>query len=206
MIGALAARLRRLHSSDEGFSLSELMVSMSIMGVVTLISVNGFLDMFHTSDTTEDAALTQTSTMLSFSKLDREVRYAQRINTPYQRPNGDYAVEYVMPDSTGVPQCIRLTVPAAGGTLMRQQWPQASTVASGTPTSVALSMVPDNGTANPFLVTPGGGSSTSNFDQIEIKLKSTIGVTGAGAVSRFDLQFTALNTQPSTISLPCSQA
>jgi prepilin-type N-terminal cleavage/methylation domain-containing protein len=206
VIGALAARLRRLHASDEGFSLSELMISMSIMGVVTIISVNGFLTMFRTTDTTQDAALTQTSTMLSFSKLDREVRYAQRINTPYQRPNGDYAVQYVMPDGAGVPQCVRLTIPIAGGSLMRQQWPQANTVSSGAPTTVALDMIPDNGTANPFLLTPGGGTSISNYDQIEIKLKSSIGVTGAGAVSRFDLQFTALNTVPSTTSLPCSQS
>jgi prepilin-type N-terminal cleavage/methylation domain-containing protein len=205
VIARLADRLRRLHRSDEGFSLSELMISMSIMSVVTIISVNGFLDMFRTTDTTQDAALAQTSTMLSFSKLDREIRYAKRINTPYQRADGAWAVEYVIPDGSGVSQCVRLTVPTAGGALTRQQWPQANTVASGTPATVALDMAADNGTANPFLVTPGGGTS-SNFDRIEIKLKSSIGVTGAGAVSRFDLLFTALNTVAvGTDLLSCSQ-
>jgi prepilin-type N-terminal cleavage/methylation domain-containing protein len=206
VIARLADRLRRLHRSDEGFSLSELMISMSIMSVVTIISVNGFLDMFRTTDTTQDAALAQTSTMLSFSKLDREVRYAQRINAPYRRSNGDYAVEYVVPDGTGTPQCIRLTLPSAGGALMRLQWPEANATSSGTATTVALDMAPDNGSANPFVVTPGGGTSTSNFDRIEVKIKSSIGVTGAGAVRRFDLLYTALNTVATTTALlPCSQ-
>jgi prepilin-type N-terminal cleavage/methylation domain-containing protein len=205
--GVLAARLRRLRGSDEGFSLSELMISMSIMGIVTVISATGFLTMFKTTDAAQTAALTQTSTMLAFSKLDREVRYAQRINTPYQRGNGDWAVEYVIPDSAGVAQCVRLTIPKAGGSLMRQQWPQSGATASGTPTTVALDMAPDNGTANPFLLTAGGGTSGSNFDRVEIKLKSSIGVSDAGAVRRFDLLFTALNTQSmSTTPLACSQS
>jgi prepilin-type N-terminal cleavage/methylation domain-containing protein len=204
--GGLVARLRRLHGSDEGFSLSEMMISMSIMGIVTIISASGFLDMFKTANVTQTAALTQTSLMLSFSKLDREVRYAERINTPYQRGNGDYAVEYVIPDDTGVAQCVRLTVPTAGGSLMRRQWPQADPVASGTPTTIALDMARDSGTANPFLLTAGGGTSDSNFDRIEIKLKSSIGAPGAGSVRRFDLLFTALNTMPTSSPLACSQS
>lgn len=204
MIARLAARFRR----DDGFSLSELMVSMSLMGVVTVISATGFLQMFRTADLAETASLTQTSTLASFSKLDRDVRYAFRVNAPYQRPNGDWAVDYVIPAPDGTPQCVRLTLPATGGSLTRLQWLQTGTPAGSTATTVAQDMVPDNGSASPFLRVPGSYSGdNSNFDQLEIKMKSSVGVVGAGAVRKFDLHFTALNTaEESTSPLPCSQA
>jgi prepilin-type N-terminal cleavage/methylation domain-containing protein len=201
VIARLLARAR----GDDGFSLSELMISMSIMGVVTVISATGFLQMFKTTDLAETAALTQSSTLASFSKLDRDVRYAYRVNEPYQRTNGDWSIEYVIPAGNGTPLCVRLNLPAGGGALTRLQWPQPNATPDGyQPSTVALDMVPDNGSSSPF-VKLAGNSNDSNFDRLEVKLKSSIGVVDAGAVRKFDLQFTALNTVPQTTSLPCSQ-
>jgi prepilin-type N-terminal cleavage/methylation domain-containing protein len=203
------AALRRRMSTDAGFTLSELMISMTIMGIVTVISATGFLQMFRTTDLAETAALTQTATLASFSKLDRDVRYAARINVPYQQANGDWSVDYVIPAADGTPQCVRLTLPSAGGSLTRLQWPQSAASPAGyTATQVATDMVPDNGTASPFLRTAGSATGDiTNFDQLEIKLKSSIGVLSAGSVRKFDLYFTALNTANDTSSpLACSQA
>jgi prepilin-type N-terminal cleavage/methylation domain-containing protein len=202
VIARLIARAR----DDAGFSLSELMISMSIMGVVTVISASGFLQMFRTTDLAETAALTQSSVLASFSKLDRDVRYAARVNEPYQSSGGGWAVDYVIPAPNGSPQCVRLTLPAAGGALTRLQWPQAAATSDGyLPSTVALDMVADNGSDSPFIKT-AGTSGISNFDRLEIKLKSSIGVADAGAVRRFDLQFTALNTMAQNKPLPCSQS
>lgn len=201
MIARLLARAR----GEAGFSLSELMISMSLMGVVTVISATGFLQMFRTSDLAETAALTQSSTLASFSKLDRDLRYASRVNEPYQRANGDWSVDYVIPAGNGTPQCVRLTLPVAGGALTRLQWPQSAATPAGFPAgTVALDLAADNGSASPFIRIPGN-SNNSNFDRLELKLKSTVGVVDAGAVRRFDLQFTAQNTAAQTTLLPCSQ-
>lgn len=205
MIAALAARLRRVRGADGGFSLSELMISMAIMSIVTVISASGFLDMFRTADLTQTAALTQTSTLASFSKLERDVRYAERVNAPYLRSNGDFAVDYVMPDEKGVLQCVRLTLPAAGGALTRLQWPQSSTPAGVSASTVALDLQTANGTSTPF-IRIAAGTASSNFDRLEVRLKSTIGVAGAGATRTFDLTFTALNTAATTTTLTCSTA
>lgn len=205
MIAGLAAGWRRLRRTDDGFSLSELMISMSIMSVVTVISATGLLHMFRTADLTETAALTQSSLLASFSKLDRDLRYANRINQPYPRPNGDFAVDFVIPDDGGVLQCVRLTLLSAGGALTRLQWPQINTTSAGfSPSTVAVNMVSGNGTSSPFVQTPGG-TPDSNYDRLAVQLKSTVGVSGAGASRAFDLQFTALNTVQSTTTLTCSQ-
>lgn len=205
MSAGLAARLRRLPGADDGFSLSEIMISMSIMSIVTIISATGFLDMFRAADLTETASRTQTNTLASFSKLERDVRYAERVNAPYLRTNGAFAVDYVIPDDYGVLQCVRLTLPAAGGTLTRLQWPQSGSPAGVSATTVALDMQSANGSATPF-VRIAAGTANSNFDRLQVQLKSSIGVTGAGTTRTFDLLFTALNTAPTTTALTCSQA
>lgn len=195
----------RLRAADDGFSLMELMVSMALMSIVTIISASGFVHMFRTSAQTETAARTQTSTLLSFSKLDRDVRYAERINAPYLRTNGDFAVDFVIRNDRGSAQCVRLTLPAAGGALTRLQWPQAGTPAGAIPATVALDMRSANGSSTPFTRIPAG-TQGSNLDRLRIQLQSTIGVTGAGATRTFDLRFTALNTVSATTTLTCSQA
>jgi len=200
----LAARLRRLPGTDGGFSLSELMISMSIMSIVTIISASGFLHMFRAADLTETAARTQTNTLASFEKLERDIRYAERVNAPYLRTDGAFAVDYVIPDDHGVLQCVRLTLPAGGGALTRLQWPQSGTPAGVSATIVAVDMTSGNGSATPF-TRIAGGTTSSNFDRLQVKLKSSIGVTGAGATRIFDLVFTALNTTAVTTTLTCSQ-
>jgi prepilin-type N-terminal cleavage/methylation domain-containing protein len=199
------ARLRRVRGADDGFSLAELMISMSVMGVVTIISASGFLGMFKTTNLTEAASLTQTSALASFSKLERDLRYASRINPPYQRLTGDFAVDYVLSDDAGVLQCVRLTLPTAGGALVRLQWPQSGSPAGVSAATVALDMRSANGSSTPFIRIPGG-TANSNFDRLEVRLKSSVGVAGTGATRAFDLRFTALNTAPATTTLTCSQA
>jgi len=210
-----AGPVARLRDIDDGFSLVELMISMALMSIVTIISATGFVQMFRTTALTETAAQTQTSTLLSFSKLDRDVRYAERINAPYTRTNGDFAVDFVMRDDQGVARCVRLTLPAAGGVLTRLQWPWAAPPAGSTtpppppagvsPATVALDIRSANAPSTPFTLI-AAGTQSSNFDRLQVQLQSSIGVTGAGATRTFDLRFTALNTVPATTTLTCSQA
>lgn len=205
MTGWMRRRLRRLRG-DGGFSLTEVMLSMSIMSVVMAVATTGLIQMFRSTDLAETRSLTQTALLQSFAKLDRDVRYADRINAPYTRPNGDFAVDYVLPDDRGVLQCVRLTLTATGA-LTRLQWPQASTPDGAVPSTVALDLASGNGAATPFTVTPGGVGD-SNFDRLQVQLASTVGVPGAGSQRSFDLQFTALNTDRSSTapSYDCSHA
>jgi prepilin-type N-terminal cleavage/methylation domain-containing protein len=225
----MTARLRRTarrlrgRADDRGFTLLEVMVGAGLMSVVMAIATTGFVTMYHTTDRTEANATVEANLMLSFSKLDRDVRYAYRINTPYTttvvRSGASvtaYAVDYVIPDSANVLQCVQLTLPVAGGALIRTQWPQASnsadpaTVTSGVATNLVTAETATDPSgavlpANPFTLLPSGQGG-SNFDRLQMNVNSTAGVTSRGATRTYDLQFTALNTVDLTQDLTCTKA
>jgi prepilin-type N-terminal cleavage/methylation domain-containing protein len=195
-IGRLARA--RGERRDAGFSLMEVMVGSALMSVVMAVATGGLVSMYHTTDLTESAALTQTSLTASFNKLDREVRYAYRINDEYST-NDTYGVDYVMPDENNNMLCVQLTLPKAGGTLMRRQWPQTATPASpaATVSAVASNMASaakdsDGNQANPF--DREAPDLDSNYDRLNIEINSTVGQSAYGTTRSYDLTFTALNT------------
>ncbi len=210
MIARLARRLRP-GRDDAGFSLMEVMVGAALMATVMGVATSGLVQMYQTADKAESAALTQTSLTASFSKLDRELRYAYRVNDEYVAGD-DFAVDYVIPDADNNPLCVRLTVPKAGGTLMRRQWPQTRTpsdpsaavgaVAEDVRSSVQSQDVP-GALLNPFdRKAPDG---TSNFDRLNLRLESTVGLADKATTRTYDLTFTALNTMALTTSLTCAR-
>jgi prepilin-type N-terminal cleavage/methylation domain-containing protein len=217
MITRIARWTRRLHGRDDkGFTLMEVMVGAALMSVVMAVATSGFVSMYHTADKTEANALTESNLMLSFAKLDREVRYAYRVNPPYMANTNTFAVDYVLADNQNVMQCVQLTLPVAGGALIRKQWPLASNSANpaAVTSGVATNLVTANKTtdaggatvaANPFtlLASRQGGS---DFDRLKINMNSRAGITSLGATRNYNLQFNALNTQEPSISLTCTKA
>lgn len=194
----LTRRLR--DTGDAGFSLAEVLVSMAIMSIVMAIASSGFYDMFHTSDTAETTAAAQAELQASFNKLDREVRYASRVSPGYADTTTWY-IDYVFVDDAGDNQCVQLSLPRAGGTLKRRQYPIQGGVPSGAGTAIANNLVSarmDNGTPrqmiNPFLQEPGGDGA-SDMDRLNLKVNSVVGAdTTKQGVRQYDLQFTAINT------------
>jgi prepilin-type N-terminal cleavage/methylation domain-containing protein len=207
MIARIVGRLRG-HRDDAGFSLMEVMVGSALMSVVMAIATGGLVSMYHTTDLTESAALTQTALTASFNKLDREVRYAYRVNDEYVTGER-FAVDYVIPDEHNVMLCVQLTVPKTGGALVRRQWPQSATPAdpAATVATIATEMAPevdDQGEpVNPFHRT--APNSGSNFDRLGIDINSTVGQSEFGSTRNYDLTFTALNTVGLTTTLTCNK-
>lgn len=194
--------IRRLRPrGDDGFTLTEVMVGSAVMATVMAVATGGFLAMYRTTDRTEAAAMTQTALMTSFAKLDREVRYAYRVNPPYVI-GGDraYAVDYVVPDADNARYCVQLSLPVAGGTLTRTTWPQSSTMTAGTTVSaVATDLITSTAGVSPFVL-KASGSDGANFDRLVMSVTSTVGSGGNGTSRGYALQFTALNTVTDAIT------
>jgi prepilin-type N-terminal cleavage/methylation domain-containing protein len=201
---------------DAGFSLIEVMVGSALMSVVMAIATAAFVHMYRITTVTEANAMTEANLMASFAKLDRDVRYAYRVNPPYQPDAGTFAVDYVVPDANNALLCVQLTLPVSGGALVRKQWPQTSTSAdaAAVSTGVAANLVTANTItdaggvqvpASPFTVRTTGQDG-SNFDRLRINVNSTVGNSDRGATRNYSLQFTALNTQDLTSDLSCTKA
>jgi prepilin-type N-terminal cleavage/methylation domain-containing protein len=98
MIGRLARRLRP-PASDRGFSLMEVMVGSAMMSVVMGIATAGFVQMYRATERADSAAQAQANLSDSFGKLDREIRYAYRVNASYQIGTTAYGVDYIIDDA-----------------------------------------------------------------------------------------------------------
>jgi Tfp pilus assembly protein PilV len=200
---------RRNHGADReladaGVTLVDVMVAMALMSVVLVVVTTGIVDMYRTANHTETAADSQTRIQAAFNRLDRQIRYAERVAVD-SSDTTFFLAEFAMKDSANVRQCVQLRLPKAGGALTSRQWPAASgTTPTGTPTTIAADVTKPAATG-PFVLTPAGkaGSSNvgSNFDRLGVKVSVKSG-TGSRVQTRdFDLQFTALNTVPSSVDL-----
>ncbi|MFI7541661.1 type II secretion system protein J [Actinoplanes sp. NPDC049599] len=197
-------------AGDAGFSLAEVLVSMAVMSIVMAIASSGFYTMFHTSDTAETTAAAQAELQATFNKLDREIRYASRISDGYADSTTFY-IDFVFLDDAGANQCVQLSLPKAGGTMKRRQWPLQGTP-SGSGTAVANNLVSarlDTSTPkqviNPFLLAASGDGG-SVMDRLNLRVNSVVGqdVSKQG-VREYDLQFTAMNTLArATYPLACT--
>jgi prepilin-type N-terminal cleavage/methylation domain-containing protein len=202
--------------NDDGFSLSEVLISTTIMAITTAITVTGFYGMYQTTDRAQATAEAQNDLQTAFNRLDREVRYAARVSDPYVYKSL-WAIDYVFPDQSGVYQCVQLSLPQSGGTMLRRQWPQSppatSLLTASTPSSTVASDLangrqPDGAgnAVNPFKLI-AAGSDDSQMDRLNLRVVSTIGATGKGSTRLYDVQFTAQNTvKRATDALSCGKS
>jgi Tfp pilus assembly protein PilW len=199
-------RLRRMVRSrrtgdDSGVTLIDVMVAMTLMSVVVAVFTAGIIDMYRSADHAGSTAEAQTRTVSAFNRLERQVRYAERITAPRLLANGDYIVEFAMNDSVNSLQCLQLRIPVNGGDLTVRQWTAGSTPAKPATTIVTGITKPS---AQPF-TRKGAGTAGSNFDRLQVKVSTTAGSGRNKQTRAFDLQFTALNTVPLSTDLPtCS--
>jgi type II secretory pathway pseudopilin PulG len=185
----------------------EVMVGSAIMSVVMAIATAGLVQMYHATENADSAAQAQTNLTSAFARLDREVRYAYRINSAYQVGTTAYAVDYLIDDGADALLCVQLSLPIGGGALMRQQWPQSTTSAdpAAITTGVANYLVPATANVNPFSVLPAL-TVDSNFDRLLVNVNSTVGVGVNGTTRNYNLQFTALNTtNDSSVPTTCTK-
>ena len=119
---------QRLHGTgpgadDAGMSLIEVLVSATIMSVVMALVTTGMLQMYKAFGRSELAQTGQSQTHNTFTKLDREIRYASYVSAP-GKVNTTYYVEYKYLDGATV-KCVELAL-TGSGTSMRSSWRASS--------------------------------------------------------------------------------
>src|SRR4051794_25865013 len=157
------ARLRRARrrgprssGADHGFTLVDLLVSMSLMAVLMVLFTGGIIVVYRSF--TRDDELVRANLQLhqAFSRLDREIRYASGVTDPGQ-VNGTWYVEYQV-TNTGTARCTQLRFQPTAGLL------QSRTSTAGAPpgawNTLASGVRPPTGAAGgpgrPFAVSRPG--------------------------------------------------
>jgi len=181
--------MNSLHD-DRGFTMTEIVVTMSVMSVVMAIFTAGVVQMYNTSNKTESLAVSQAQSNTAFLRLDKQIRYASGISKPATVSGVPY-VEYLLSGS-GTATCYELRL--MDSKLQQRIWPQGGTIASS-PWTVLSNGV---SSAQPF--TYLAPDATFNFQRLRLRLTATYGGNQTVSSANTDITFTALNTTLGTSS------
>jgi prepilin-type N-terminal cleavage/methylation domain-containing protein len=165
----LSARSRE---EQQGFSLIELLVAMSIFAVLLAVVMSVIVAMNSSMVKTQGITDSARNGLLATEILDKELRYGDWINAPaYGTTNtSDYYLSFEALNSTDVEQCYQWRV-HTGGKLQQRTWLSANTT-SVTTTSPAFTTVAV-GVVNPTTVLPFSVFNNSTQVLVDLVLQSS---------------------------------
>lgn len=181
---------------DEGYSLVEVLVAASLMSVVMAVSVTAVLQIYSSINRTEETVAVRDAIDVSFRRLDREMRYATRVNPP-GKVNGRWYVEYELPITDGSTNAPCRQLKLENGVLTLSSW-----------------KLPASTPENPFIIASGVTADTTK-GPVEIyapgdKPYATATAGAAGVGSAFEPQFLQFRLKFSVntgkVSLPFDSA
>ncbi len=209
-----AGRLRQRMRRDDGTSLVELMVGMTLMIVFMAMFTGAVVMMNQALNKTQAVNLVSSQLNVAFSNLDTTIRYASYISKPGQGTSGDWYVELQV-TNTGTEVCSQLRVDIASQQLQSRTW-TVSASPSNLTAWVPISSGISNGTAvsgaatQPFSLVPappdpGAVLGNTLFQQLTINLISPAGSGTSLTTSTSSFTFTALNSTIPTPTTPICQ-
>lgn len=174
---------------DDGFSLTEIMVTMSVMSVVTLLFTTGVAQLF-AAQRHSDAVTSATQQIhTAFLRLDRDIRYASGINTGSTVASGNTYVAYAI-TNTGIVICNQLRLTPAG--LLQARQKTGAAAVGGWQTLASELIQPSSLTTYP--ATDGGNA----YQQLVVSLTARGGGATAAERETATFTFTALNSSVAT--------
>jgi type II secretory pathway component PulJ len=199
----MARRLPEPVRGDEGTTLIEVMISMSLMAVVTVVFTSGIFEIYRWVDRADSSYEAQGQINTAFIRLDKEIRYARSISDPAQ-VSGDWYVEYLV-SLNSVDTCVELRLATASKELQRRTWPQSSSPLTPTSWTTLASNV-SGGT--PFTTVAADKNTLTGFrfQRLTVNVTSSVGLGAAGTTRQTNVTFTALNAVSPSNSSTCVEA
>jgi type II secretory pathway pseudopilin PulG len=185
---------------DEGVSLVELLVAMTLMAMVGAMFTSGILEVYRSLNKTDSDYVAQSQINQAFSTLDREVRYAKSVSTP-ATVSGDWYVEYLV-EINNVDTCVELRLNTTAAQLQRRCWSQGVTPVAPTTWNVLASNV---AATTPFTVLALDKQNLTGFrfQRMTVNFTSTSGGSGTGTTRQTTVTFAALNATASDNASTC---
>ena len=189
----LRQRLRR----DEGTTLIELMVGMTLMVIFMAMFTGAVVMMNNAMNKAQAVNLTASQLNVAFTNLDNTVRYAAFISTPAVGASGDWYVE-LRTTNTGTEVCTQLRVDIGAQQLQRRTWTVVNAIASAPSAWLPISSGISNGnavagaTTQPFWLVPPVGNAV--LQQLTTNLISPAGSGFSQTNSMSSFTFSAVNS------------
>jgi len=190
---------------EAGFTLTELIVSMSIFLVVLTVFISGLISMSRATMRAQDVTDAGDSVRAAFQTMDKQVRYASSINFPGTGTSGSYYVEFIteaQPDGQD-PLCTQWRYDPTARTLAYRKWRDVSGGTVSPWLNVASDVRNTLGGASPnppFTLVRAGASYVRQ--ELVVSVDAGRGAEGANAVIGADIGtvFVARNSSASSQS------
>ena len=189
--------MRKESGDDAGFTLVDMVVATTLMLVVMAMFSVTIVRLYGTANNLDARSTAQASINIAMQRLDRQVRYAKGISTPYLVSGNQY-IDFLAIQRTGttiVQQCIQVRV--ASGVLAQRTWLYQASPLTPTPWRPLVTGLTS---ATPF--TYLAPTDTLGYQQLTVALAAG---TGRGADSN-TTTFVALNSDRTTGQDYCSAA
>ncbi|GID95947.1 type II secretion system protein J [Amorphoplanes digitatis] len=207
---------------DEGLSLIEMLITMSVMSIVMIVFTTGIAQVYWANGRIENSAVAQSQLNVAFQRFDRELRYASWIGQPELVDSHLWYVEFAEADPT---RCNRLRLdttaqPSAGGQngagvlqlirWTRGTWPTGdpkpatsawATIASNLVVGTDPPFDTQNVGAMPYATAVAGQDFKTAFQRLRFRLTTRVGNNTAAV----DTTFSAVNSAKATQSNGCSE-
>jgi prepilin-type N-terminal cleavage/methylation domain-containing protein len=194
-------RLRLQPVDDQGVTLIELVVTLSIMSILMSIFTVGVVQMFRSANRTESTASAQSQITLAFLRLDREIRYAAGVSAP-GRVSSDWYVEYVT-TNTGASLCTQLRLTDSTDQLQRRTWSQGNLAATATAWLPLVSNISQSPSGAPFVLL--AAAPPIYYQRLRVAVQATAGSGDNATAPLLDITINALNSTPGTNSATVCQ-
>lgn len=179
---------------DEGVTLIELVVSMTIMAIFLSMFTVGMLQLSRSARLTEAVFTAQTQMNIAYARLDKAIRYASGISTPGLVGTA-FRVEYLT-TNTNLPQCTQLELNVATRMLRWRSWPSGALPATQRlvplVSNVEQVITPPGTAVVPFTVSVP--SASVRYQRLTLKVRAVVGIGGKASSKQTEITFTALNT------------
>jgi prepilin-type N-terminal cleavage/methylation domain-containing protein len=197
--------MRQRHTDDQGFSLTEILVTVAIMSVVTMVMVGATIQIYRGTKAIDNTSESRDQLDISFRRLDRELRYAAWTSqTAGQKVGERYYMEYAIPAG-----CRQLKI--ENGVLSVADWTLPGTT-PGTPVPLVSGVTVVSG-VDPFTISPAGtktytsaspGTGMGTDYELEFQQVRLRFMVQAGTVALpFDSVFTAQNISRKSTDSDC---
>ena len=210
----LARRRERRSRNDQGFSLIELLVSMTIFAVLLAVMMSVILAMTKSMNKTQSIGDAAAQGLRATQALDKQMRYADWVNPSTATASAPSiisatSISFEGLTNAGVLQCYQWRL--SGGLLQQRSWTSASTTTSYPTASSPSWTTVATGIANtvsvpPFTVTSRQtGAANTVFSQVAIDLV-TVGTSQSVGHAETKLAITLRNSNYPPGSAQCTNA
>lgn len=195
----LIPRLRHSRRDDDGTTLVELLVSMTIFSIIMGIITFSITSMLQSETRNSGQVGTLEAAQRVIQRLDRQVRYANAVTTPGTGTDGNFYVEYITGNTGQQQTCTQWRYVTSGGALQFRTWqPPLSGSGTVTPTAWATAATSVSAVSpNPiFSITPTSSNQASadNKQQLLVQFQ----VTSNGQNTAFQTTLAAINSNNSS--------